>query len=64
MAKNITTTMNFVKDNGNTAMATVFNDGKVDVTIDAPAVGVTAIRHFDNLTSMVDELNALGYAKI
>ena len=63
MAKNTTTAMNFVKDNGNTAVAEVLKDGKVDMTITTPG-NITVIRHFDNLDKMVDETNSLGYNKV
>lgn len=61
--KNVENVINMKKDNGNTAMAEVMKNGKVDVTITTPD-NVTVIRHFDNMTSMVDEMNVLGYTGV
>ena len=58
--KHIDYTINYTKDNGNTAVAEVFMDGKVDVSINTPD-NVTVIRHFNSFDDMKNEMKSLGY---
>ena len=61
--KHVDHTINFTKENGNTAVAEVLMDGKVDVTINTPS-NVTVIRHFADVTDMNNEMNSLGYKAV
>ena len=58
--KHIDYTINYTKDNGNTAIAEVLMDGKADVFINTPD-NVTVIRHFDSVDDMKNEMDSLGY---
>ena len=58
--KHVDHTINYTKDNGNTAVAEVFTDGKVDVSINTPG-NVTVIRHFANVNDMKNEMDSLCY---
>ena len=61
--KNVEYTMNFAKDNGNTAVAEVLKGGKVDVTISNPN-NVTVIRHFDSVDAMNSDMNSMEYIAV
>ena len=63
MAKNVENIINMTKG-ANTAVAEVLKGGKVDATIVNPTQNVTVIRHYDNVSDMVDAMNALGYNKV
>lgn len=61
--KNVENVINMKKDNGNTAMAEVMKNGKVDVTITTPN-NVNVIRHFENVGAMNNEMKAMGYSAV
>lgn len=62
--KNVENVINMTKDNGNTAVAEVLKNGKVDVTIKNHERNVTVIHHYDNMPAMVDAMNELGYSGV
>lgn len=58
--KHVDHTVNFTKENGNTAIAEVLVSGKVDVTIKTPH-NVTVINHYDGVDVMQNEMAAMNY---
>ncbi len=59
--KNVENVINMKKDNGNTAVAEVLKNGKVDVAIKNHDMNVTVIHHYDDMAAMTDAMNELGY---
>lgn len=61
--KHVDHTVNFTKENGNTATAEVLTDGKVDITIKTPN-NITILHHYDNVDAMQNEMAAMNYNMI
>lgn len=62
--KHIDYTVNFEKGNGNTAIAEILMNGKVDVTIKNHEQNVTVIHHYDDVPAMTNAMSALNYKAI